>query len=88
MAMNAGDATCTSGLAQVIYNYLSGDASCGFSSPLSDAQTTALKHLAYRLAQSTVTYVQAHAEVNITVPADAFGAGIPASEVTLSGTVS
>lgn len=88
MAMNAGDTGCTSGLSQVIYNYRTGDSAAGFSSPLSAGQATALKHDCYQLALSIVSYIQAHAEVNITVPIDAFGAGVPAAPVTLSGTVS
>lgn len=87
MAMNAGDASCSSGLAQVIYNYRTGDSAAGFSSPLSSSQATALKHDCYQLALSIVSYLQAHTEVNITVSADAFGAGIPAAPVTLTGTI-
>ncbi len=88
MAMNAGDTGCTSGLAQVIYNYRTGDSAAGFSSPLSSSQATALKHDCYQLALSIVSYLQAHAEVSITVPIDAFGSGIPAAPVTLTGTIS
>ncbi len=87
MAMNAGDATCSSGLAQVIYNYRTGDSATGFSSPLSAAQSTALKHDCYQLALSIVSYLQGHAEVSVTIPADALGAGIPATDVVVTGTV-
>ena len=88
MSMNAGDAGCTSGLSQVVYNYRTGDPSTGFSSPLSAAQTTALKHDCYQLSLAIVTYIQGHAEVSVTVPADAFGPGIPATDTTLTGSVS
>ena len=74
MAMNAGDTGCTSGLAQVIYNYRTGDSAAGFSSPLSSSQATALKHDCYQLALSIVSYLQAHAEVSITVPVSAMPA--------------
>ena len=87
MSMNAGTAACTTGLAQFIYNYRVGDPSSGFSSPLSAAQTTALKHDCYEFALAIVTYIQGNATVNITVPADAFGSGIPATDVVLTGTV-
>ena len=88
MALASGNAACTTGLSATIYNYLTGDSTAGLSASPTAAQPAALKALCYNLALAVVTHIQAHAEVSITVPIDAFGAGIPAAPVTLTGTIS
>ncbi len=87
MALDAGDADCTSGLSHEIYEAMTTDTRAGFSSPMSGAQEGALKALAYSIAATAIAHVVAHAEVHVTITAGSLGGGIPASDVTVAGTI-
>jgi hypothetical protein len=66
MALNAGNAACTSGLSQRIYNAWTGDTSNnGFVSPLSGAAASAVKSLCWAIAQAVVAEIQADAVATI-----------------------
>lgn len=87
MALNAGDAACSTGLSKRIFDNLTGSADNGFSSPMSSAQTLAVKALCYSVAKGVVDEITANAAVTSTASADAFGAGVPPAPVNISGTV-
>ncbi len=87
MALDAGDAGCTTGLSHEIYEAMTTDTRSGFSSPLSSDQEGALKALAYSIAAAAVAHVVAHAEVHVTITAGSLGSGLPASDVTITGTL-
>jgi hypothetical protein len=87
MALNAGDAACSSGLAQRIYNAIIGGTNTGFSGSMTTAQTDSIKALCYGIAVGVVAEIQSNASVSVTAPIDAFGTGIPAAPVALSGGV-
>lgn len=87
MALNAGDAGCTSGMAQRIYNALIGGVNTGFSGTLTTAQENSLKALAYGIAAGVVAEIQSNASVSVTATTDAFGTGIPPAPVVLAGGV-
>ncbi len=88
MAMNAGNSGCTTGLSSRIYDYLIADSRNGFSSPLTSGQSDAVKALCYAIARGVVDEVNADGACAITVSTDAFGAGVPAAPVALTGTIS
>lgn len=87
MALNAGDSGCTSGMSKTLYDYLTGDARNGFSSPMSAAQSDAVKALCYAVARAVVYEMTANAVVNVTANTDAFGTGIPPAPVVVSGQI-
>lgn len=87
MALNAGAADCSSGVAKTLYDYLTGDARNGFSSPMSGAQDDAVKALCYAVARTIVWELQTNAVVGVTADTDDFGAGIPPSPVVLPGAI-
>ena len=87
MALNAGDAGCTSGLALRIYNAIIGGTNTGFSGTLTTDQTNAIKALCYGIAVGVVGEIQTNAAVTATAPIDAFGVGIPAAPVAIPGGV-
>ena len=67
MALAAGNSGCTSGLSQRIYDYLVADSRNGFSSPMSAAQSDAVKALCYAVARAVVDEIVANAAVTVTV---------------------
>lgn len=87
MGLNAGNTACTTGLSARIYNALISSADSGFSSPMTAAQTNAVKALCYAVAVGVVNEVQANAAVSVTANPDAFGAGIPAAPVVVAGSI-
>lgn len=87
MALNAGDAGCTTGMSLRIYNAIIGGTNTGFSGTLTAAQENSIKALAYGIAVGVVAEIQSNASVSVTANTDAFGAGIPAAPVALSGGV-
>lgn len=87
MALDAGDADCTSGLSHEVYEAMTTDTRAGFSSPLSSDQEGAIKALAYSIAATAVAHLIAHAEVHVTITAGSLGGGLPATDVTVSGTL-
>ncbi len=87
MALDAGDADCTSGLSHEVYEAMTTDTRAGFSSPLSAEQEGAIKALAYSIAAAAVAHLVAHAEVHVTITAGSLGGGLPATDVTVSGTL-
>jgi len=87
MALNAGDAGCTSGLALRIYNAIIGGTNTGFSASLTTDQENAIKALCYGIASGVVAEIQTNASVTATAPIDAFGVGIPAAPVAIPGGV-
>lgn len=87
MALDAGDADCTSGLSHEVYEAMTTDTRAGFSSPMSGAQEGAVKALAYSIAAAAIAHVVAHAEVHVTIATGSLGGGLPASDVTVSGTL-
>jgi len=88
MGMNAGDSGCTTGLSGGIYTYLTGDSRNGFSSPMTAAQSDAVKALCYAIARGVVAEVNAAGECSVTVSVDQLAAGVPAAPVILSGSIS
>lgn len=67
MALNAGDAACTTGLSGRMYANWTGDTTNnGFTNPLSGAQQTMLKSMCYQFALAIVAELQANATVVIT----------------------
>jgi hypothetical protein len=87
MALNAGDAGCTTGMSQRIYNAIIGGTGTGFSASPTVAQLDCIRALAYGIASGVVAEIQSNASVSVTAGTDAFGAGIPAAPVALSGGV-
>lgn len=83
MALQVGDTACTSGMAQRIY--IVGGVNTGFSGTLTAAQENSIKALAYGIAVGVVGEIQTNSSVTVTAGIDAFGAGIPAAPVVLSG---
>jgi hypothetical protein len=63
MAMNKGDADCTSGLSKRIFDNLTGDSRAGFVSPLAGAALGSVKALCWATAQAVVDEIQANARV-------------------------
>lgn len=88
MSMDAGDSGCTTGLSGRIYTYLTGDSRNGFSSPMSSAQSDAVKALCYAVARGVVAEVNANGACSVTVSVDQLAAGVPASPVILGGSIS
>jgi len=87
MALQVGNAACTTGMSQRIYLAIVGGTSTGLSSPLTTAQADSLKAIAYGIAVGVVGEIQTNGTVSVSAPIDAFGAGIPASYVTLGGSI-
>lgn len=87
MALNAGNADCTTGMSKTLYDNLTSDARNGFSSPMSATQSDAVKALCYAVARAVVYEMTANAVVNVTADTDDFGAGIPAAPVVIQGSV-
>lgn len=87
MALNAGNTACSSGLSKRIYDAWTSAADAGLSSPLTAAQTNAVKALCYAIATAVVAEIQANAVVNVTADADDFGTGVPPAPVVLSGQI-
>lgn len=87
MALNAGDAACTTGMSLRIFNAITNGTNTGFSATLTVAQENAVKALCYGIAVGVVAEIQSNASVSVTANTDAFGAGIPAAPVALSGGV-
>lgn len=87
MALQVGDSNCTSGLSLRIYNAIIGGTNTGFSGSMTTAQTDSIKALCYGIAVGVVAEIQSNASVSVTAPIDAFGTGIPAAPVVISGGV-
>ena len=87
MSLSVGDTDCTTGLSGRIYGYLTSDARNGFSSPMSSAQSDAVKALCYAVAHAVVYELQTNAVVQVTADTDDLGAGVPASPVVLGGSI-
>ena len=87
MALNAGNAACSTGFSKTLYDYWTGDASNGFSGSMSADQTAMVKSLCYAIARAVVYEMQANATTSVTANTDAFGAGIPPAPVVLGGTI-
>lgn len=87
MALNAGDAACSTGFSKTLYDYWSGDATNGFSGSMTADQIAMAKSLCYAIARAVVYEMQANATVSVTANADAFGTGIPPAPVVLGGSV-
>ncbi len=85
MALQVGDTACSSGMAQRICLAIIGGVSTGFSGTLTTDQTNAIKALCYGIAVGVVGEIQTNSSVTVTAGIDAFGAGIPAAPVALSG---
>ena len=54
MAMNAGDAACTTGLSARVYSYLVADVRNGFSGTMTSAQSDSVKALCYAISRAVV----------------------------------
>ena len=50
-------------------------------------QDNAVKALAWGIANAVVGHVQSNAQVNLTITAGSLGSGLPASDVTITGTI-
>lgn len=87
MALDAGNADCTTGMSKRIYDNLTGDVRNGFSSPMSEAQANSVKALCHAVARAVVYEMTANAVVNVTADTDDFGVGIPAAPVVIQGGV-
>lgn len=81
MALNAGDAACSSGLSQRIYNFWTGDtANNGMVTPLTGTAQTNVKSLCWAIAQAVVAEIHANGAVSVSTP------GVQAGSSTLTGT--
>ena len=69
MALNAGNANCTTGLSKRVYDYLVADSRNGFVDPLTDAGRDAVRALCYAVGRAVVDEITANADVTIT-PSD------------------
>ena len=87
MALNAGNAACSTGLFQTLYDYWTGDATSSFSGSMSADQTAMVKSLCYAVARASSTDAQTNAVVNVTADTDDFGTGIPPAPVVLGGSI-
>lgn len=87
MALQTGDTGCTTGMSLRIYAALIGGVNTGFSGTLTTDQQNALKALAYGIASGVVAEIQSSGTVSVTAGTDAFGAGIPAAPVALTGSI-
>jgi len=87
MALNAGNAACSTGFSKTLYDYWTGDASNGFSGSMSANQTAMVKSLCYAVARAVVYEMQTNAVVNVTADTDDFGTGIPPAPVVLGGSI-
>ena len=63
MALNAGNADCTAGLAQRIYGFWTADGRAGFSPAMTEPQRDAVRALCWAVAQAVVAEIQANAVV-------------------------
>jgi len=87
MALQVGDAACTTGMSLRIYSAIVGGTGTGFSASPTTAQLDSLRALAYGIAVGVVGEIQSNASVSVTAFVDAFGVGIPAAPVSLAGGV-
>lgn len=87
MPLAAGDSACSTGLSHTIYSYLLADSRNGFSGTMTADQDNAVKALAWGIANAVVGHVQSNAQVNLTITAGSLGSGLPASDVTITGTI-
>lgn len=72
MALDPGDITATSGLAQRIFdNFMLNSSACGFGASPSPAAESMLKAQAYCIAQAIVDEIQANGEAVVSVAAGA-----------------
>ncbi len=58
MALNAGNAACSTGFSKTLYDYWTGDATNGFSGSMSADQTAMVKSLCYAIARAVVYEMQ------------------------------
>ena len=75
MALNAGNAACSSGLSKRIYDAIIGGTNTGFSGSPTVAQLDSVRALAYGIAVGVVAEIQANAVVTTTINA-ASGGGL------------
>jgi hypothetical protein len=85
MALNAGNALCTTGLSKRIYDFWTADAGSGFVSPLTDAARTMIRAQCYAVARAVVAEIQANATVAIDIDAGDLDPGIPSVLRTING---
>lgn len=65
MALDAGNAACTTGLSKRIFDAWTGDtANNGFSNPLAAAQATAVKSMCHAIAVAVVAEITTNARVD------------------------
>lgn len=94
MALNAGNADCTTGLSQRIYDYLVADARNGFVDPLEGAARDAVRALCWATARAVVDEIVANADVTITTTdgglqrVSGTDTDPPATNKTLAGAIS
>jgi len=91
MALNAGSSrTSATGLSGVIFTALSGTSWSGMlaSAFTPGAIRDALAALLDAVSAGVVAALTNDAEVTVTVPANAFGPGIPPTDVPLTGSIS
>ena len=63
MALNKGDAACTSGLSQRIFDQWRNDPAAGFSPSMTPEQLNMLKTLCWAVAKGVVDEIVANAQV-------------------------
>lgn len=67
MALNAGNAECTTGLSKRVYDYWVADARSGFVSPLNAAAIDCIRAQSYAIARAVVDEIAANAAVTVTI---------------------
>lgn len=94
MALNAGDANCTTGLSKRVFDYLTADSRNGFVDPLDGAALDAVRALCWAVARGVVDEIATNADVTITTTDGGLqrvsGADTdpPAANKTLAGAIS
>jgi len=85
MAINAGDADCTTGLSKRAYDYLIADTRAGFASPLNAAGANAVKALCWAMARAFRDELQANGEAVVSTSLGGLQSGTlpPATEKTI-----
>lgn len=93
MALNAGDADCTSGLSKRIYDAITGDSRNGFIDPLPDAGRDNVRALCWAIARGVVDELTENGAITVTITTSDSGlqqvsgsdTDAPATNKTLDG---
>jgi hypothetical protein len=87
MALNAGNADCTTGLSQRLYVYWTASSESGFVDPLTSDAARMIKAQCYAFARGVVDEIEANLEVEVVIAEDTIDAGVPTVDRTFTGEV-